>query len=71
MSKQKGGSSVDKEREKKRKKEGKPTGGEKKRNRVERERGERGTKRKIFSTFRRSKLKGPRRKVDPHIESYA
>ena len=37
----------------------------------EREKGERETKREIFLAFRRSKLNGPRRKVDPHNVGYA
>ena len=58
-------SSVDKKgkrRERKRKEERR-----RKRNRIEREKE---TKMKIFPAFRQSKLDDPRRKFDPHIESY-
>ena len=58
--------------EKERKKKRKGSKQERRRgNRLEeRERGERETKREIFPAFQRSKLDCPRRKVDPHIESY-
>ena len=72
MSKQTGGSSVDKGGEEKKGKKGREANrGRKEKNRVEREKGERETKREIFLAFRRSKLDGPRRKVDSCIESYA
>ena len=60
----------EKERKRKKKRMGRKQEKKKEYRIEEREKRERKTKREIFSTFCRSKLDGPRRKVDPHIKSY-